>query len=130
MKPFDGDVEDYRRRLLGQRGTPGIKAREAAVAAPKQNKKQARRVAARARAGQADLRRSLRQAEALIEKRAAEKARIETELADPAIYDGPTAAMVALLKRRDAAERRLALAETHWLAAQSALDAAGSNSSQ
>ncbi len=132
VKPFDGDVEDYRRRLLGQRGAPGgmpSPSEQADETAPalsrnKRNKRATRRAAAQARAAQADLRRGLRQAEALVEKRAAEKARIETELADPAIYDGPTAAMVALLKRREAAERRLAIAETHWLAAQTALDAA------
>ena len=126
VHPFDGDIEDYRRRLLGERGAPGAKARvsDAAAAAPKQNKKQARRAAARVRAGQADLRRSLRAAEAMIEKRTAEKIRIDSELADPAVYDGPTAAMVTLLKRRDEAERRLAIAEAHWLQAQTALDAA------
>jgi ATP-binding cassette subfamily F protein 3 len=125
VAPFDGDVEDYRRRLLGERGAPGAKARVAdtAAAAPKRNKKDARRAAAQARAGQADLRRSLREAEALIDKRTTEKTRIDSELADPALYDGPTAAMVALLKRRDEAERRLAKAEAHWLKAQSALDA-------
>ena len=49
--------------------------------------------------------------------------RSEAELADPAIYDGPTAAMVTLLKRREEADRRLAKAEAQWLEAQSALDA-------
>ena len=124
VNPFDGDVADYRRRLLGQRGEPGAKAREAdAPAVPKRNKKQARRAAAQARTAHAGLRRGVREAEVLVEKRAAEKARIDNELADPAVYDGPTAAMVALLKRRDEAERRLAIAEAQWLDAQSALDA-------
>ncbi|MFP6730395.1 MAG: ABC-F family ATP-binding cassette domain-containing protein [Alphaproteobacteria bacterium] len=123
VAPFDGDVEDYRRRLLGERGTPGQKSRTEDAAAPKQNKKEARRAAAQARAGQADLRRTLREAETMIDKRTAEKTRIDSELADPTVYDGPTAAMVTLLKRRDEAERRLAKAEAHWLKAQSALDA-------
>ena len=118
-------MEDYRRRLLGQRGAPGAKAREPSNGgAPRRNKKHERRAAAQARAAHAGLRRGLRDAEALIEKRAAEKARIDTELSDPAVYDGPTAAMVQLLKRRDEAERRLAKAEAQWIDAQSALEAA------
>ena len=125
VAPFDGDVADYRRRLLGMRGAPGAKARAVENAAPKRNKKAARRAAAQAREAQAGLRRGLRDAESLIEKRAADKARIDKELAEPAIYDRPTAAMVALLRRRDEAGRRLAKAEAQWLKAQTALDAAG-----
>ena len=126
VHPFDGDVEDYRRRLMGERGAPGARpsAKGEDAPEPRRNKKQARRAAARVREAQADLRRDVRQAEALTEKRAAEKAGIDSELADPAVYNGPTAAMIELVKRRDAAERRLAKAEAQWLEAQSALDAA------
>ena len=123
VAPFDGDVEDYRRRLLGVRGAPGAKPTGGNGDAPKRNKKQARRDAAQARAAHAGLRRGVREAETLTEKRAADMADIEAELADPAIYDGPTAAMVTLLKRREEADRRLAKAEAQWLEAQSALDA-------
>ena len=125
VRPFDGDVEDYRRRLLGERGAPGPSTGDREAPAAKRNKREARRDAAQTRAGLAGLRRKLREAETLVERRSANKAEIESTLARPATYNGPKDAMTVLLKRRGEAERRLAEAEAAWLAAQHAIEAAG-----
>ena len=121
---FDGDVEDYRRQLLSERGTPGPGPSEPAAGGAKLNKREARRAKAREREDRADLRRASKQAEALVDKRGAEKATLDAELADPALYQGATNTVTVLLKRRDAAARRLADAEAKWLDAQHALDQA------
>jgi ATP-binding cassette subfamily F protein 3 len=127
VKPFDGDVDDYRRMLLSERGSPSSMSEPAeakTAPAPKVNKRDARRAKAQARQGLADLRRAVRETESLMEKRAVEKAHIEEELADPAIYGGPTSDFTELVKRRDKATRRLADAEEKWLKAQHDHDAA------
>ena len=131
VEPFDGDVDDYRRALLSERGSPSPMARPEATKSasapptgPKVNKRDARRAKAQVRHGLAELRRAVRDAESVVEKRATEKARIDTKLADPAIYQGPTNDFTELLKRRDKAQRRLADAEAKWLKAQHAHDTA------
>ena len=85
-----------------------------------------RRRAAAARAGQARLRRRIRDAEAGLETVGAEKAEMERRLADPAVYDGPPDALRKLLKQQGEIARRFAAAEARWLAAQEALEAARS----
>ncbi len=70
----------------------------------------------------AHLRRAIKQTEALVERRGAEKAKLDAELADPTLYQGATNTVTELLKRRDAAARRLADAEATWLEAQHAME--------
>ena len=121
---FDGDVEDYRRQLLSERGTPGPGPAEPTAGAAKLNKREARRAKAREREDRADLRRAIREAETLVERRGAEKAKFDAELADPTLYEGSTNTVTELLKHRDRAARRLADAEAKWLKAQHALEEA------
>ena len=84
----------------------------------------ARQAAARAREDKSALRRAVRDAEALVAKLTAEVAKIEASLAGPEVYQGPTAALAKLAKRRSDVKRRAAAAEQAWLAAQQAIDTA------
>ena len=71
------------------------------------------------------MRKQAKDAEARLAKLAAERATIERKLADPALYGPGRAAEMAAANARLAAISRLtAAAETEWLAAAEALEAA------
>ena len=117
VRPFDGDLDDYR-ALLAERARPAAKAEPAA-------RRNERRERADARAALAPLRRHARDAEARLARLAAERAAIEAKLADPELYASGRAREVAAVNARLAAIRRLATeAEADWLAAEEALEAA------
>ena len=78
VAPFDGDLDDYR-ALLVERARPAPKPEAS-------SKRDERRDRAEARAAAAPLRKRAKDAEARLAKLAAERARIEAELADPALY--------------------------------------------
>ena len=78
VRPFDGDLDDYR-ALLAERARPTIKLDAG-------NRRDERRERADARAALAPLRRQARDAEARLARLAAERAAIEKTLADPALY--------------------------------------------
>ena len=119
VRPFEGDMDDYR-GLLAERARPAAKA----DAAP--NRKDERRERAEARVQLAPLRRQARDAEARIAKLEAERARIEARLADPALYaPGKGAAVTEANQRLAAIGRELTAAESAWMAAEEALEAAG-----
>jgi ATP-binding cassette subfamily F protein 3 len=122
-RPFDGDLDDYRRSVLEARrerkrdAPPGPERRTP-------SRRAARREAAEARIAALPLRRAADAADAELARCAAEKAAIQKRLADPAVYDGPPEALRDLLKAQGEVEKRLAAAEAAWLAAHEALDAA------
>ena len=121
VAPFDGDLEDYRRHLLEQRrNARGENRASGRDGAP--NRKDQRRAAAEARAAVADLRRSARDAESRVGRLAHRKAALEARLADPAVYDGPTAELQALQVKYGELKQEVASAERDWLAAASALE--------
>ncbi len=117
VRPYDGDMDDYR-ALLAERARPAR-----AEATP--TKRDDRRDRAEARQNLAPLRRQARAAEALMAKLAAERAAIEVKLADPAMYAaGRTADVTAANTRLAAIARETASAEADWLAAEEALESA------
>jgi ATP-binding cassette subfamily F protein 3 len=122
VAPFDGDLDDYRRLVLTGSAEPVAAKADAAVA--RVDRKEARREAADARAAKAPLVKAAKAAEQAVERLSAERARIETALADPALYTGTPDRLAELTKARADVERRLAAAEDAWLDAQSALEAA------
>jgi ATP-binding cassette subfamily F protein 3 len=72
----------------------------------------------------APLRRQAKAAEALLQKLGAERAALETKLADPKMYAAGRAADVTAANLRLAAiAREVEAAETSWLAAAEALEA-------
>jgi ATP-binding cassette subfamily F protein 3 len=117
VRPFDGDLDDYR-ALLADRSRPVEKPENL-------GRRGERRERADARAALAPLRRQAREAEARLAKLAAERAAIEQTLADPALYVPTRKAEIAAANARLAAVRKLAAAaEADWLAAEEALEAA------
>jgi ATP-binding cassette subfamily F protein 3 len=124
VRPFDGDLDDYRATLAGTGPRPVTAAARPADAAPR--RRDDRRDRAAARAETAPLRRAVRDAEASIAKLAAERAKIETQLADPAAYmPGAKVIDIAAARARLAAiSRETEAAETAWLAASEALEQA------
>jgi ATP-binding cassette subfamily F protein 3 len=119
VRPFDGDLDDYR-ALLAERGRPAAKPE----AAP--SRREERREKAEARVASAPLRRRAREAEARIARLAAERATIEARLADPKLYAGGKPAEITAAQLRLAAiARETEQAETDWLEAEAALEEAG-----
>jgi ATP-binding cassette, subfamily F, member 3 len=117
VRPFDGDLDDYR-ALLAERARPAAKVDAA-------NKRDERRERADARAALAPLRRKARDAEARLARLAEERASIEKTLADPALYVPTRKGEIAAANARLAAIAKLAAAaEAEWLAAEEALEAA------
>ncbi len=116
VRPFNGDLDDYR-ALLTER------ARSSVTEAPR--RRDERRERAEARTALAPLRRRARDAEARLARLAAERAAIEARLADPAMYAPGRTPEIAAANARLAAITRLARqAEADWLAAEEALEAA------
>ncbi|MGC8469693.1 MAG: ABC-F family ATP-binding cassette domain-containing protein [Acetobacteraceae bacterium] len=119
VTPFEGDLDAYR-TLLAER------ARGPARGEGGPGRRDERRERAEARAALAPLRRAAREAEAAIARLAAERARIEASLADPALYDGAHGPRVAAFQRRLAAiAGAIEAAEEEWLAAEDALGRSG-----
>jgi ATP-binding cassette subfamily F protein 3 len=117
VRPFDGDLDDYR-VLLAERARPAAKADAA-------GRKDDRRDRAAARAALAPLRKRAKDAETLLAKLTAERAAIETKLADPALYaPGRVSDVAAANARLSSIRREAGLAEEAWLAAEQALESA------
>jgi ATP-binding cassette subfamily F protein 3 len=121
VRPFDGDLDDYR-------GVLADRARQAGKAdpgKPEAARKDDRRERAAARAALAPLRKRAKDAEALLVKLTAERAAIEARLADPELYAPGRANDIAQANGRLASiGREAAAAEAVWLAAEEALEAA------
>ncbi|HUB48262.1 MAG TPA: ABC-F family ATP-binding cassette domain-containing protein [Acetobacteraceae bacterium] len=116
VRPFDGDLDDYR-ALLAEHARPASRTESV-------TRRDERRERAEARAALAPLRRQAKEAETRLGKLAAERAALETRLADPALYAAGRAAEVTAANTRLAAiAREQADAEAAWLAAEEALEA-------
>ncbi|WP_321504170.1 ABC-F family ATP-binding cassette domain-containing protein [Breoghania sp.] len=112
VKPYDGDMEDYRRLILQS----GREERSAQKEVEKQASAQdRRREAADRRAQLAPLRQKIQAAEKLMEKHQGELQRLDGLLADPDLYVKDPAKATKLAKQRSDAEKALAEAEENWL---------------
>lgn len=121
VKPFDGDMEDYRDLLLSQRG--GVR-REKEKEKP-EKPKPAKKDRQEARATLSSLRADLRAAEDRVMKIEAMKEKIDEALADPDLYvSQPPHKFEQLQKKRAEIIAGLERAEALWLKAQERLEAA------
>jgi ATP-binding cassette subfamily F protein 3 len=121
VTPYDGDMESYRRLLLGPAASTAEKREKARAEKDAPKPTAARRVE---RAALAPLRAEVRGCEARVEKIAAMLAEIDLRLADPTLYDGPPARIEALQKKRAEIVEAQARAEDLWLAATARLEEA------
>jgi ATP-binding cassette, subfamily F, member 3 len=122
VKAFDGDLDDYRRLLLDQARESRREGRDGRQ--PSTSRKDERRAAADLRASLAPLRKAAQEAEKRLEKLGREKLRLEAQLADPVLYDGPAQQVAAVQRELGDVEKSLAAAEEAWLDAHEALEAA------
>jgi ATP-binding cassette subfamily F protein 3 len=117
VRPFDGDLDDYR-ALLVERARPAAKV--GAV-----TRRDDRRERAETRAALAPIRKKAQDAEMRLATLAAERTRIEARLADPALYaPGRTAEITNANTRLGAIAKEAAILEEAWLAAAAELEAA------
>lgn len=124
-KPFDGDLEAYRRLLLER----AREARRAAAPAKADgpSRKDERRAAAEVRAQLAPLRKKAQDAEKVLERLHKKQKDLQDKLADPKLYDGPADKVKALQMDLGKVEKQVAEAELVWLEAHEALEAASAS---
>jgi ATP-binding cassette, subfamily F, member 3 len=123
VKSFDGDLDDYRRRVLTDRSGSNGKVRTARTTKSAASAGD-RRPAADKRATTKPLRQRALQAEAEVIRLTKEIEKLDAVLADGNLFMRDPAKAAALAKNRAASAVALAQAEDDWLAAGAALQAA------
>jgi ATP-binding cassette subfamily F protein 3 len=113
VKPFDGDLDDYRKFLLAPEASEA-ETREA----PKQSKEAARRAAAERRRALKPLKDKVDAYERRMDRLHGDIAKLDAELATPGLFAADAAKAAAIAKRRADAAKALAATEEDWLAAQ------------
>jgi len=114
VKPFDGDIEDYRGWLLASRRAP----RDETAVKPEARRPVPRRRNVRPLKDKADA------AEREMARLAATIAALDTALLSPGLFAQESAKAAGLLKQRAEAAGQLTQAETRWLAASEAYESA------
>jgi ATP-binding cassette, subfamily F, member 3 len=130
-RPYDGDLDDYRRLLLERARADRSGVRDGAGGAEDGDRansattrKDQRRAAAELRSQLAPLRRQAADAEKLIAGLTGKRTEIEAKLADPALYAGPAEKVTRLQIELGEVEKKLAAAEETWLEVHERLEAA------
>ncbi|HKH32829.1 MAG TPA: ABC-F family ATP-binding cassette domain-containing protein [Beijerinckiaceae bacterium] len=113
VKPFDGDMDDYRRLVLAGELEPAHRTR-IGVAAPSASRTDDRRAAAARRSALAPVRKRLEAVEARIERLSGAIAKIDAALADGSAFRADPAKAGDLARKRAEAAEALASAEEEW----------------
>jgi ATP-binding cassette subfamily F protein 3 len=117
VAPYEGDLDDYRRFVLGREARAG----DARENADKLSRTDQRRAAAEKREELKPLKRRIDAAEKAVAQLSADIAAIDQQLADGLFASDPTKA-TALSKQRAEAVQALAKAEEDWLSASAAYE--------
>jgi ATP-binding cassette subfamily F protein 3 len=120
---FDGDLNDYRRRVLSDRDGSSDKSRAARPAKPPRDSAQ-RKNNGEKRAPAKPLRQRVERAEAEVTRLTREIDKLDAALADGQLFTREPAKAAAMARTRAENARALAKAEEDWLAAGAALEAA------
>ena len=120
VKPYDGDLEDYRRLVLAPKAAPTAAPKGAAP----NGRRELRRAAASQRRALEPLRRSLLAAEKTLSELGARKAALDHRLADPGTYRAEGSELGALMREQASLAAALEDAEARWLEAAQAIEAA------
>jgi ATP-binding cassette subfamily F protein 3 len=120
VTPFDGDLDEYVRFVLSERG--GKSPAEKQSTQP--DRAQLRKAAADKRAETAPLRKRVQKADAEIARLTREIETLDGKLADGDLFARDAVKAAALAKARADAAAALAVAEEEWLAASAALETA------
>ena len=126
VKPFDGDLDDYRRLILAGGGGPGSAPGNGDKSrAPKRpDKAEVRRSAAEKRIELAPIRRRITELEKELGRLTQEIARLDSALAEPGLFARDPAKAASFAKLRAEHAAALARAEEEWLEASAAVEAA------
>ncbi|MDR3440632.1 ABC-F family ATP-binding cassette domain-containing protein [Telmatospirillum sp.] len=124
VRPFEGDINDYKRLLLDQARDARREGREPKDSGP--NRKDERRAAAELRTQLAPLRNAAKRAEHQVDLLHRKNAALQEKLADPKLYQGPSEEVARLQRELGELGKALAEAEDAWLTAQMALEEASS----
>jgi ATP-binding cassette, subfamily F, member 3 len=124
VRPFDGDLEEYRRLLLDRAAAEESKSPER----PDRRREARRRTAAQRRLVD-PLRLQQHRAEETISRLTAERDALDRELAGPGGSRAAGSAISGALKRRAELVRSIGEAEAEWLALEEAVDRAASQAS-
>ena len=124
VRPFDDDLEAYRRRLLSREETAPGRDNERGNGASSAGdpRRAARRDAAERRVALEPLRRLSRQAGQTASRLAAEQRALDTKLAAPGAFGGRGPPLIEALKRRAELARLIAEAEAEWVEAESEIE--------
>ena len=122
VKPFEGDMDDYRRFVLSGDAEPVVKAR---AEEEKRDGQEERRLAAERRAAIAPVRKRLHALEIRIDKLGTAISKIDTVMAGGRAYAEDAAKVRDLARMRAEAAAALASAEDEWLALSGEVEAAG-----
>ena len=122
VTPFDGDLDDYRARILADDETPANEKRRKQGSAPRTARAEARRAAVEKRVALAPLRRRIADAEAAVERLNSEIATIDATLAEPGFFARAPERAAALAKARAERIQSLARAEQDWFEATAAIE--------
>jgi ATP-binding cassette subfamily F protein 3 len=121
VKPFDGDMDDYRRLVLSgaleqavQTGSPDDKT----------SRSDDRRAAAERRLALAPLKKRLDAIEARVDKLSGVIAKVDAALADGTAFQTDAGKATELSRRRAEAAAALSAAEEEWLALSAEMEAA------
>jgi ATP-binding cassette subfamily F protein 3 len=120
VRPFDGDLEDYRRTLLNRRSDSS----PAGTATAGNSRRAERQRQAEVRARLAPLRQAARTAERELERLTNERAALAARLADGATYARAGDEIAILIRREAELKAAIEAAEHRWLAAAEALERA------
>ncbi|WP_404356324.1 ATP-binding cassette domain-containing protein [Methylotuvimicrobium sp. KM1] len=123
VRPFDGDLDDYRSWLTEQ-----SKNEEPPEEAANQSlsRKDQRKLEAERRQKNKPLLDALKKAELAVENLHREQYELEQQLADPAVYQDPEKERLKqLLSRKTRIDKELEEAEAEWLEAETKLEEAG-----
>ncbi len=124
VTPYEGDIEDYRRMVLGI--APGPHDAQPAPAKPQQapaSQKDGRREAAQRREAFAPLRNKIKDCEALMERLRKEIETLQRELAEPGLYASDPGRAASIAKARTERVHDFARAESDWLDLSQELEA-------
>ena len=120
VRPFDDDLEAYRRRLLSrEEAAPERGNGSPAASDPRRN---SRRYAAERRIALEPLRRKSRQAEQTAARLADEQRVLDSQLAIPGAFGDRGQALADALKRRAELARLISDAEAAWIEAESEIE--------
>jgi len=124
VAPFDGDLDDYRRRVLSERGGNGKAPDDGRSSEDRSARALQRRAAAERRVELTPLRRRIKAAEKEIARLTAALAGFDAQLADPQLFGRDPQGAGRLAKARADAAAALAKVEEDWLEASAAYEGA------